>query len=64
MTLNSVDQHVIPASLRLACETNVTEILREAGPQVSTQSLSLRRPRLTFCFGYLGSTCQGHRSEE
>lgn len=37
MTL--VEQHTIVACLRLVCEANVAEILREAGPEVSPRGL-------------------------
>lgn len=34
------EQHTIVACLRLVCETNVAEILREAGPEVSPLALT------------------------
>ena len=33
--MDLVEQHTIAACLTVACETSVTEILREAGPKVS-----------------------------
>lgn len=39
-----VDQHVVSSCLRLVCETNVVEILREAGPQVSPPLISAFPP--------------------
>lgn len=37
--MSLVEQHTIVACLRLACEANIVEILREAGPEVSPQGL-------------------------
>jgi hypothetical protein len=37
-----VGQHTITACLAVACETNVTEILRDAGPEVSSHLPSVR----------------------
>ena len=53
--LTLANQHTIAACLDLACETNITEILREAGPEVSTQSSSLLRSQLNFLSDIQGS---------